>query len=204
MLENGVPSGEIGTQFYQEWIGVVASHCFLHSTLFLASKQTLKNWKHPRGPNVEMRRIDLTNWALWTSQKFTTGLNISSIRDFVHIRDPEIPIILHPLSPLQARKAQDMDTKVHIFTAMMLGKVWWLTIYTHGKAQVLILQGAVWTPGLVWTWRNEEKSAPRRHLGSNQGIQPVAKCLVTWAIWHTHTHIQTFRVLLGEPSRARL
>ena len=61
-------------QFYQGWIGAVASHCFLHPTLSLASEQTLKIWEDPRGPNVEVRRVDLANWALWTSPKFTTGV----------------------------------------------------------------------------------------------------------------------------------
>ena len=46
---------------------------------------------------MEVRRGDLTNWALRTSPKFTTGLNISSIRDFDQIRDPEILITLRPL-----------------------------------------------------------------------------------------------------------
>ena len=42
----------------------------------------------------EVRRVDLANWALRTSPKFTTGLNISSTRIFDQIRDPEIPIIV--------------------------------------------------------------------------------------------------------------
>ena len=36
--------------------------------------RSLKIWKDPRGPSVEVRRVDLTNWALRTSQKFTTGV----------------------------------------------------------------------------------------------------------------------------------
>ena len=39
--------------------------------------------------------MDLVNWALQTSPKFTTGV-ISSIRVSDHIRDPEIPITLPP------------------------------------------------------------------------------------------------------------
>ena len=38
----------------------------------------------------------MANWALGTSPTVTTGLNISSIRVFDQIRDPEIPITLHP------------------------------------------------------------------------------------------------------------
>ena len=45
---------------------------------------------------MDVRRVDLSNWALRTSQKFTKGGNISSIRVFDQIRDPEIPITLHP------------------------------------------------------------------------------------------------------------
>ena len=52
-------------------MGVVASRCFPHSTLSLASEQTLKD---PRGSSVEMRRVYLANWALRTSPKFNTGV----------------------------------------------------------------------------------------------------------------------------------
>ena len=31
-------------------------------------------WTDPRGTNVEVRRVDLPNWALRTSPKFTTGV----------------------------------------------------------------------------------------------------------------------------------
>ena len=31
-------------------------------------------WKHPRGTNVEVRSVDLANWAIQTSPKFTTGV----------------------------------------------------------------------------------------------------------------------------------
>ena len=50
-----------GCSFTRDWIGVVASRCFPHPTLSLASEQT---WKDPRGTNVEVRRVDLANWAL--------------------------------------------------------------------------------------------------------------------------------------------
>ena len=58
-----------GCSFTRDWIGAVASHCFLHPTLSLASEQTLKD---PRDTNAEVRRVDLANWALWTSPKFIT------------------------------------------------------------------------------------------------------------------------------------
>ena len=44
------------------------------TTLSLASQQTLQDLKGPRGPNTEARRVDLFNWALRTSLKFTTGV----------------------------------------------------------------------------------------------------------------------------------
>ena len=56
--------------FTRDWIGAVASRCFPHPTLSLASEQTLKD---PEGTNVEVRRLDLANWALRTSPIFTTG-----------------------------------------------------------------------------------------------------------------------------------
>ena len=61
-------------QFYQGWTGAVVSHCFPHPTLSLASKQTLKDLKRSQGSNVEVRRVDLANWALQTPPKFTTGV----------------------------------------------------------------------------------------------------------------------------------
>ena len=45
--------------------------CFPHTTLSLASEQTLRD---PRDTNVEVRRVDLVNWALRTSPKFTIGV----------------------------------------------------------------------------------------------------------------------------------
>ena len=45
---------------------------------------------------MEVRRVDLANWALWISTKFTTGVYIGSIRVLDQIRDPEIPINLRP------------------------------------------------------------------------------------------------------------
>ena len=44
--------------------------------------------------NVEVRKVDLANWALRTSPKLITEVKISSIRIFDQIRDPEIPITL--------------------------------------------------------------------------------------------------------------
>ena len=38
--------------------------------------------KDPRGPNVEVGRVDLANWILWTSLKFTTGVKYQFHQDF--------------------------------------------------------------------------------------------------------------------------
>ena len=43
------------------------------------------------------RWLDLTNWALRTSRNSPQVQNISSIRVFDQIRDPEIPITFRPL-----------------------------------------------------------------------------------------------------------
>ena len=56
------------------WTGAVASHCFLHPTLSLASEQTLKDLKRSQRPSMKVRRVDLVNWALRTSPKFTIGI----------------------------------------------------------------------------------------------------------------------------------
>ena len=44
---------------------------FPHPTLSFASDQTLKD---PQGTNEEVRIVDLANWTLRTSPKFTTGV----------------------------------------------------------------------------------------------------------------------------------
>ena len=46
------------------------------------------------GTNVEMRSVDLNNWALRTLPKFTTGVKYQLHPSFDQIRDPEIPITL--------------------------------------------------------------------------------------------------------------
>ena len=44
---------------------------------------------------MEVRRVDLARWALRTSHRNSSqGLNISSVRFFYQITDPEIPITL--------------------------------------------------------------------------------------------------------------
>ena len=43
-------------------------------SLSLASEQTIKDLKRAQGHHRGGRRVDLANWALWTSPKFTTGV----------------------------------------------------------------------------------------------------------------------------------
>ena len=66
-------------QFYQGWIGAVASRCFLHPTFSLISEQI---WKDPRSTNLEVRRVYLVNWALRTSPKFTTWVKYEFHQSF--------------------------------------------------------------------------------------------------------------------------
>ena len=70
---------------------------FLHPTLPLASEQTLKIWKDPRGTNEEVRRVDLANWALRTAPKFTTGVKYQFHQDFSPDHRSGNPI--HPSLP---------------------------------------------------------------------------------------------------------
>ena len=95
LSKTGLPpqTQEPRLQFYQEWIGAVHSHCFLHPTLTLASEQTLKPEKTSGAPM----------WGEWIwltgssglHQNSPQGFNISSIRVFDQIRDSEIPVILY-------------------------------------------------------------------------------------------------------------
>ena len=88
-----------GCSFTRDWIGAVASCYFPHPTLSFASEQTLKGLKRSQGANVEVRRVDLANWALRTSPKFTIGVKYQFHQVFDLIRDPEIPITRRPPSP---------------------------------------------------------------------------------------------------------
>ena len=82
-----------GCSFTRDWIGAVASHCFLHPTLSLASEQTLKDLKISGAPTWR--------WGEWISPTGPSGLHRNSpqelnIRVFDQIRDLEIPITLRP------------------------------------------------------------------------------------------------------------
>ena len=77
------------------------------------------------------------------------------------------------VSPLQSMKAhEDVDARVHICAVTALGRgkqaCPTLTVFTPGKAPVVILHEAEWTPGPVWTRRSEEKSPHLRRPESYQ------------------------------------
>ena len=63
-------SNEPRLQFYQE-LNRSGGFPLFSAPLSLTSQQTLK---HPRGTNLEARRVDLANWALRSLPKFTTGV----------------------------------------------------------------------------------------------------------------------------------
>ena len=84
----------LGMNRYGKFPLLSASHSFLATELIF---KDLKRLKNPRGNNVEVRRVDLANWALRTSPKFTTGVKYQFYQSFDYIRDPEIPITLRPL-----------------------------------------------------------------------------------------------------------
>ena len=50
-----------------------------HTPLSLPSEQILKDLKRSQGHHVEVRRVDLANWALRTSPKFITGFLTRSL-----------------------------------------------------------------------------------------------------------------------------
>ena len=50
--------------------------------------------------------MDLANWVLWTSPKFTTGVKYQFHKVSDQISDPEIPVTLRPLT--ETRLAQNI------------------------------------------------------------------------------------------------
>ena len=82
--------------FTRDWMDAVAFCCFPNPTLSFASEQTLKDLKRSQG----YQRGDESGFGQLYPSDFTEirqgGLNISSIRVFDKITDPEIPITLRP------------------------------------------------------------------------------------------------------------
>ena len=68
------------------------------------------------------RRVDLAKWVLQTSLKFTTGLNISTIRVFGQIRDPEIPTTL--LSKVYKREDEYVCVSFNVEPNQLKFKIW--------------------------------------------------------------------------------
>ena len=56
-----------GCSFTRDWINAVATRCFLHPTLSLASEQTLKDLERSQGHQCEGEESGCTYWAIRTS-----------------------------------------------------------------------------------------------------------------------------------------
>ena len=78
--------GNQGCSFTRDWIGMVASHCFPHPILSLASEQTLKDRK--KIPEATAWRWGKWNWLTGPTglHRNSQGLNISSIRFLIDQR----------------------------------------------------------------------------------------------------------------------
>ena len=86
-----------GCSFTRDWVGAVASCCFLQPTLSLASEQTIKrSEKIPGAPAWKWGEWIWLTGPFGLHQNSPQGLNISSIRFYHLIRDPEISITLRP------------------------------------------------------------------------------------------------------------
>ena len=84
-------------QFYQGWIDAIATRCFPHPTLSLASEQKLKIWKIPGAPTWRWGEWIWLTGSSGLHRNSPQGLNIRSIRVFDQIRDLEIPIPFAPI-----------------------------------------------------------------------------------------------------------
>ena len=72
-----LPKGRYSTANSGTKVAVLLGMNRCGSFLLLSAPHSLFSiWtlKDPRGPSVEVRRVDLANWALRTSPKFTTGI----------------------------------------------------------------------------------------------------------------------------------
>ena len=94
-----------GWSFTSDWIGAVVSRCFPQTTLSLASEQTLKDLKISQGTNVGVRRVDLANWALRTSPKFTTCVKYQFHQSFWTDQRSGNPNHTSPTIPVYTRRS---------------------------------------------------------------------------------------------------
>ena len=99
-------------QFYQGWIDAVASRCFPHPTPSLASEQSLKDLRRSQGHQRGGEEWIWLNGPSGLNRNLPQGLDIDSIRVFDQIRDPEIPVNLHPY----------IDTQTHKHAGALLGQ----------------------------------------------------------------------------------
>ena len=72
------------------------------------------------GTNVEVRSVDLANWTSGLRRNSPQRLNVSSIRVFDHIRDPEIPIILRRPPPTLRLGSIKQQQKLVIYIFILL------------------------------------------------------------------------------------
>ena len=63
--------------------------------------------------------MDLVNWALRTSPKFTTGIKDQSFRVFDQIRDPEIPITLRHHNKNHAINALLLEENIPVLLLLL-------------------------------------------------------------------------------------
>ena len=98
-----------GCRFTRDLIGAVASRCFPHPTLSLASEQTLKDLRRSQ---VHQRGGEGSGFGYLgppLHRNSPQGLNISSIRVFDQIRDPEIPNQPSPQNGIVTRFGLNSD-----------------------------------------------------------------------------------------------
>ena len=77
-------------------LGMNKCSSFLHPTLSLVSEQTIKNLKRSQGSQCGGEECMWLTGSFGLHRNSPQGLNISSMRVFDQIRNPEIPITLRP------------------------------------------------------------------------------------------------------------
>ena len=109
-------------------LGAVASRCFSHPTLSLASEQTLKGLKRSQWPQRGGKE-DSANWVHRTSPKFTTGVKYQFHQGFWP--DPDIPITLrhHIYNILNSCSTQNLFEGWHV-----MKPIYWRSVNIKGDA----------------------------------------------------------------------
>ena len=84
--------------------------------------------KIPEGTNMEVRRVDLVNWTLRTSPKFTTGVKYQLHEGFDQIRNPEFRITFRlALHNSTHDTLWNIDVYNHLFSHFLCRTYWDLT-----------------------------------------------------------------------------